>query len=369
MKQAYSYAILLLIIIVAHSCRSEKTDLSDPDNISLTNLPHNPTNYTATTPEFFAAMPIPADNPLTVEGIELGRYLFYDPILSANQDISCATCHQLAHNFSNTLAVATGSDGQLNSRSTLPLANIGYVQSGFFWDGRAGSLESATAEELTNSMTLNGHPDKFLKRLRSDEQYRRRFRAAFPVENTKEIDVDLVAKALAQFQRTFVTANSRLDRAQGSNGFSLTDLELDGYFLFFREQNFTPHPGCSHCHLPTYYDSDAYYNNGLDSVGNLNEFADAGRGGISGIYTDNGKFRVPTLRNIEKTAPYMHDGRLATLEAVLDHYSSGGHPAENLDEQITGFPLTDYEKASLLAFLKSLTDEDFLDNAALKSPF
>lgn len=370
MKKLKIY-IPLAILILVFSCNSDKIDLSDPNNISLKNLPHNPTNFELSKPEFFDPMPIPSGNPLTEEGIELGRFLFYDTILSEDGVTTCATCHQPENNFADQNAFSTGGNGQLNARSTMTLANVGYVKTGYFWDGRAVTLEAASIEELTRSAAINGNPDNFLNKIRSDENYRRRFRAAFPIENTIEINEDLIAKALAQFQRTIVTANSRLDRAQSSNsnGFTLTDLEVDGYFLFFREQNFTLHPGCSHCHGPTYFDGDTYYNNGLDGVMDLNDFLDLGRGEVTGTYLDNGKFRAPTLRNIEKTAPYMHDGRFETLEEVLAHYESGGHGAENLDPEITGFPLTDYERASLLAFLKSLTDDDFLDNSNLKSPF
>lgn len=370
MKKQICYLPLLLLALV-FSCKSEKIDLSDPDNIDLTNLPHNPTNYELVKPEFFDPMPIPANNPMTEEGVELGRYLFYDPILSKDGQTSCATCHQLEHNFSNQNALETGGNGQTNARSTMTLANVGYVETAYFWDGRAVTLEEATLSEMTNPSAVNGEAGDFLLKIRSDADYRERFRAAFPIENTSEIDAELVAKALAQFQRTFVTANSRLDRAQSANanGFELTQLELDGYFLFFREQNFTLHPGCSHCHEATYFQGETYYNNGLDEAEDLNDFPDLGRGGVTGIESDNGKFRAPTLRNIEMTAPYMHDGRFETLEEVLNHYQTGGHPSENLDQEITGFPLTDYEKESLLAFLKSLTDTDFLDNSDLKSPF
>ncbi|MFT4759204.1 MAG: cytochrome c peroxidase [Paraglaciecola sp.] len=370
MKKQPCY-LLLLMLATVFSCRSEKIDVSDPNNITLTNLPHSPTNYELNKPEFFDSMPIPVDNIMTEEGVELGRYLFYDSILSQDGQTECATCHQLENSFSNQNALATGGNGQLNSRSTMTLANVGYVETSYFWDGHASTLETATLSELTNPDAMNGVAADFLAKIRNDADYRKRFRAAFPIENTNEIDANLVSKALAQFQRTFITANSRLDRAQStnSNGFELTDLEVDGYFLFFREQNFTLHPGCSHCHGATYFQGDTYYNNGLDEVDDLNNFPDLGRGGVTGIYADNGTFRAPTLRNIETTAPYMHDGRFGTLEEVLNHYQSGGHPADNLDQEITGFPLTDYEKESLLAFLKSLTDPDFLDNSDFKSPF
>jgi cytochrome c peroxidase len=362
---------ILLILPIFFSCRSEKIDVSDPNNITLTNLPHNPTDYEPNQGEFFDPMPIPADNPMTEEGVELGRYLFYDTILSQDGQTTCATCHQLENNFSNQIAFSTGGNGQLNTRSTMTLANVGYVTTDYFWDGRATTLEAATLSELTDPNAINGRATDFLNKIRSNTDYRKRFRAAFPIENTSEIDGNLVAKALAQFQRTFVTANSRLDRAQSNNngGFELTDLEVDGYFLFFREQNFTLHPGCSHCHGPTYFQGEGYFNNGLTAADDLNDFPDLGRGEVTGVLSDNGKFRAPTLRNIEMTAPYMHDGRFETLEEVLNHYQTGGHFAENLDQEITGFPLTDYEKESLLAFLKSLTDSDFLDNSELKTPF
>lgn len=232
MKKQSCY-FLMLFLATLFSCRSEKIDVSDPNNIILTNLSHNPTSYELDKPEFFDPMPIPADNLLTEEGVELGRYLFYDTILSQDGQTSCATCHQSENNFSNQNAYATGGNGQLNLRSTLTLVNVGYVETDYFWDGRATTLEAATLSELTDPKAINGRATDFLNKIRESEDYRERFRAAFPIENTSEIDANLVTKALAQFQRTFVTANSRLDQAQRTDngGFQLTDIEVDGYFL------------------------------------------------------------------------------------------------------------------------------------------
>lgn len=362
----YWFAWVLMAITLC-ACSKEEGSLGNGN--SLTHITHNPTALTVELPEFFDPLSVPSSNPLTEEGVDLGRHLFYDPVLSQNGETACSSCHQIEHNFSNNVPVAVGADGLENTRSTLSLTNIGFVRTGFFLDGAAMSIEEATLQEIENSNRIGGQD--YLSKLQENQLYQEKFRKAFPIESTDEITTDLVVKALSQFQRTLISGWSKLDQAQSSSptGVALTTLELDGYFLFFREQNFTLHPGCSHCHEATYFDGQDYYNNGIDAVQTLNDFQDLGRGAVTGEYMDQGRFRAPTLRNIEYSAPYMHDGRFTTLDEVLDHYESGGHGAENLDPEITGFPLTEYERASLIAFMKALSDQQFLNNPSFQSPF
>ena len=370
MNKIISLVGLILLPLLMLQCTKDRITSDDPANLSLEHINHNPTALTLETPEFFDPMPIPDDNALTVEGVDLGRHLFYDPLLSIDSTISCSTCHQLANNFSNKSAFA--SNGLTTTdRSVLSLTNVGYVPTEYFYDGRASTLEEAILQEIEDPKAMNGAFAMAIERIQRSIFYHSKFRRAFPIKNTSEISPALISKAIAQFLRTLVSANAPLDKAQSSNsgGFQLTDLEVDGYFLFFREVNFTPHPGCSHCHDSPYFMGDRFTNNGLDAAATLNDFVDFGRGAVTANAVDNGRFKAPSLRNIALTAPYMHDGRFETLEEVIEHYRSGGHPSLNVDQEITGFELSAYEKDALIAFLNALTDEDFLQNEDFQSPF
>ena len=190
-----------------------------------------------------------------------------------------------------------------------------------------------------------------------------------------ELRIDLVAKALAQFERTLLSYNAKYDYANWDRG-EETDFyspaELRGKILFSTEpyDPNEPHAGCTHCHSSSaLVTTNEYSNNGLDEALDLNDFPDLGLGAVTDKLIDNGKFRVPTLRNIALTAPYMHDGRFATLEEVLEHYSSGGHYADNLDVNIQAFPMSEENKADLVAFLNTLTDTVFISNPEFSNPF
>jgi len=367
------FSFIFLIFLLVPSCdKKHKFDLPNPAHSGddLTSIPHNPHPYDLKKPEFFPTMPIPADNPMTVEGVKLGRYLFYDPILSSDSTQSCSSCHIQKFGFSDGKALSTGVAGKQGRRSAMALVNVGYLSNGLFWDGRVSTLEEQLLQPVADPLEMNENWDHVEEKLRRHAVYPRMFREAFPIENTQEITRKLVAKVIAQFERTLVSANSRYDKAvsSNSNGFKLRKQELDGYFLFFLDIA-TNHPGCHHCHNSRTFGMDEYFNNGLEAVQTLNDFPDKGRGAVTGYIRDNGKFRAPTLRNISLTAPYMHDGRFKTLDEVLDHYISGGHYAQNRDANVSGFKMTAQERESLIAFLTALTDTSFVNNPAFRSPF
>ena len=250
----------------------------------------------------------------------------------------------------------------------MSLVNLAFRNNGFFWDGRSETLEEQALIPVEDHLEMNDSWENVVSKLQRNEAYPPMFRQAFGIDKKSEITKELVVKAIAQFERTLVSGYSRFDRVVWMNEGWFTDSEERGKKLFFFEP-VTDHPGCSHCHFDPLFTDNSFKNNGLDSVGDLTEFKDLGRGGVNNNSYDNGRFKVPTLRNIDLTAPYMHDGRFATLEEVLDHYSAGGHNVINEDVNILPFALTEQQKADMIAFLKTLTDTDFINNPDFSNPF
>lgn len=345
----------------------ECTDCNDTDLIKAS---YDPQPYDLALPEWMPTPVIPADNPLTVDGVELGRKLFYDPILSADSTMSCFSCHRQSKGFTDGEKVSTGILGIAGTRSSMPLINLAFNNRGFFWDGRSATLEDLALVPIEDHIELADSWENVEAKLQRHPQYPALFRQAFGIEQRPEMTRELATKAIAQFVRTLVSTNSRFDRIVWLNDGWLTDAEERGRKLFFFEDNQDiDHPGCSHCHFAPLFTDNLFKNNGLEDVDALEQFPDPGRGAINNNRFDLGRFRVPTLRNIALTAPYMHDGRFATLEEVLDHYSSGGHGVENEDVNIRPFPLTDREKQDMIAFLKTLTDTSFVNNPEYANPF
>ncbi len=334
---------------------------------------YNPQPFSLSVPSWMPFPIIPEDNPLTVQGIELGRRLFYDPILSADSTLSCAGCHQQSKAFTDGRARSRGIRGMETRRSSMSIANLAFHSRELFWDGRVKTLEELALIPVEDPVEMNDTWPNVLQKLRRHPDYPRRFREAFGIGYKSQITKELAAKAMAQFMRTLISANSRYDKVVWRNQGWFTDEEERGRQLFFFEESQQiNHPGCSHCHFaPTFGNNpfNTYTNNGLQAVPNLDAFPDRGRGEVTGNRFDNGRFRVVSLRNIELTAPYMHDGRFRTLEEVIDNYSRGGHGVENEDTNILPFTLTAREKADLIAFLKTLTDQDFVTNPAYSNPF
>ena len=375
MKTGISLFAVFLSVVLLISCDKKNVNDDSCDNCPEEDPidgPYEPEDYNISAPSWVLQSPIvPSDNPMTVAGVELGRHLFYDPILSSNGTMSCASCHAIDKAFTDGRQFSTGVQGIDGFRNSMPLFNLAYTDAGFFWDGSSPSLEEQALLPVEDHTELNESWENVVSKLSEHDEYPKLFRAAFGIERKDEITKELAVKAIAQFERSLITFNSRFDRIVQYNDGWFTEAEKRGRDLFFVEPNTqdNTHPGCSHCHVGTNLTNNLFMNNGLDDVADLTNFTDLGLGAVTNNVFDNGKFKVPSLRNIELTAPYMHDGRFATLEEVLDHYATGGHGVLNEDVNIRPFPLTAEQRSDLIEFMKSFTDTSFVNNPAFASPF
>lgn len=352
--------LLLLVIISVLSCR--KDELSE----SVA-----PTSYDLKLPpiieQYLPPMDIPTDNPLTVEGVELGRKLFYDTKLSADNSQSCASCHAPASGFTDPDQFSTGIDGEVGNRNSMPLVNLGWAKE-LFWDGRANSLENQAFGPVVNPIEMHNTWVNAVSTLQSDDIYPELFKRVF---GTSEIDSVKVVKAIAQFERTLISGNSPFDKYLRGEVTGMTDQEelevYQGFSLFMDETK----GDCFHCHGDSYmplWTDNLFHNNGLDAT-----FTDNGLGSVTGNSNDNGKFKTPTLRNLKFTAPYMHDGRFSTLYEVVNHYSFGLQNSSTIDPLMKnvdngGVALSPAEKILLIKFLESLSDESFITNPDFQAP-
>ncbi len=348
--------IVFAIIIIA--CQKDR-DIVAPDPILGNDTPATPYNLVA--PIGFPPIKIPATNPMTLEGIALGRKLFYDPILSLDNTQACASCHKQNFSFtdSNT-TYSKGITGAIGVRNAMPIMNLAWEKK-FFWDGGAATLEDQVIGPIQNPIEMHETLTNVISKLRNHAEYPKLFKRAF---GTDSITTMLLMKAVAQFERTIISANSKYDKYVRGE-LDLSADELAGKELFIDQAK----GDCNHCHIlgSTFTDFD-FKNNGLDSV-----FKDMGRYNITLNDADKGKFKTPTLRNIELTAPYMHDGRFTTLEQVIDHYNSNFIVTPTTDVNIALLDklrgrITPIEKTQLIAFLKTLTDYDFITNLNFKKP-
>jgi cytochrome c peroxidase len=365
------YILFLSIFLFILSCGNDNTSVECGIIGDLSDIPYNPQSYTITKPDGFPSMFIPADNPMTDEGIELGQHLFFDPILSADNTMSCSSCHFPSLSFTDGAATSIGIDGISGVRSSMSLANIGYVEKGVFWDGRSSTLEDQALVPIEDPIELHDTWENVESKLKAHPSYPEMFREAFGIEDRTEITKELAAKALAQFERTLISSNSKYDKVIFQGLAAFTDSEDRGLRMYTDAQGGLPDAECAHCHALHLGTSDDFFNNGLDSVGSLTEFMDLGFGGVTQDTFDNGKFRAPTLRNIALTAPYMHDGRFQTLEEVIDFYNeSPNHTnSSNVDVNIRPLELTEEQKQDLVNFLHTLTDTTFTQNPVFQSPF
>ena len=307
----------------------------------------------------FPKVTLPEDNLPTVEGVALGKSLFFDKRLSKGETLSCASCHDPRHAFSDRgQIVSIGAEGIAGKRNSQPLFNLAW-QDSFFWDGRAKTLREQVLMPITDKLEMNTDLDSVIEKLSADESSRKQFTAAF---GTPEPTADRMARALEQYLLTLVSQDSKFDRAvRGEEEF--TAEEKRGLELFVTE--FDPSRGlrgadCFHCHGGNLFTSRRFSNNGLDA-----EYSDLGRFDVTGDPIDIGKFKVPSLRNIAVTGPYMHDGRFDTLEEVVDHYDHGVQRSATLDPNLakhpsSGLGLSADDKRALIAFLETLTDTQFL---------
>jgi cytochrome c peroxidase len=303
----------------------------------------------------FPQVALPADNPLTREGVALGEKLFHDPRLSINGTQSCASCHDRSAAFSDTRRFSLGAQGQVGKRQSMPLFNLAWSQA-FFWDGRAATLRQQVLMPIQDPHEMNETLDRAVAKV-SDHQ--EAFTKAF---GSSEVTPDRLAKALEQYLLTFISQDSRFDRAARKVD-SLTEQEKRGLQLFVTEHD--PKRGlfgadCFHCHGGTLFTDHQFKNNGLHL-----DPDDLGRMAVTGNAADRGKFKTPSLRNIAATAPYMHDGRFQTLEEVVAHYSGPINRGDTLDPNLAkhppaGLQLSTDDQHALVAFLKTLTDAAFL---------
>lgn len=321
--------------------------------------------------KYLPAISVPKDNQTTVEGVELGRKLFFDERLSGNNTMSCASCHDPNIAFNDTGAVSFGIDGIPGRRNAMPLVNLAWMNK-LFWDGRRKGLEEQAFDPIRDPVEMHFSWKGAIKRLQADDQYPLLFEAAF---GSSIIDSNMVVKALAQFERTLIAGNAPMDKymnankAIGSSGWSMEDefAAYQGFALFIDEEK----GDCFHCHGDAFnplWTDNLFHNNGLDAT-----FEDKGLGAVTGNAFDDGKFKTPTLRNLAFSAPYMHDGRFATLDEVIDHYSEGLVNSPTIDPLMKsvddgGVQLTSEEKYFLKMFLLSLSDSTFITNPAFQDP-
>jgi len=366
-----------------------------------------PTPWVWNVPRGFPIPSVPEDNPMSREKVALGRLLFYDVRLSGNQNYSCGSCHRQELAFTDGLPRAEGSTGELHRRSTPSLANVAYSPTLTWGDPMLKDLAEQARIPMFGidpiELGLSGE-DELVTHLADDGRYRRMFAEAF-TDETKQISVDTVTKALASFVRTLISGNSPFDRYTiGLDDNAISASALRGANLFFSERL-----ECFHCHQgvnfigpivhqgQTVPEGDPFFNTGLYNIGGAGSYP-AGNEGVkehTGRACDAGKFKTVTLRNIAVTAPYMHDGSIETLDGVIDHYAAGGRTiadgpdagvgSENpykgdcdsecqffpcaFSQFLKGFRLSPSEKQDLVHFLESLTDEEFLANSRQSDPF
>ncbi len=359
------YSILIALVIGLSRCH-DTIDIEP--GVDLTHIAYQPVPYSPLIPERFPALEQPHDNHMTIDGIWLGRKLFYDPILSIDSTISCSSCHQQFGSFTDQLAISPGVAG-VTSRSSMSLINIGFHHSGLFWDGRVQTLEEQALIPVEDPKEMGESWERVEEKLKDHPTYPADFRKAFGIETATMITRELAAKAIAQFERSLISGgNTKYDRFARGEIF-LDENEYNGYLMFFDFEPSVPDAECAHCHNAPLFATSDFFNNGLQESPDFLGFVDKGLGLFTGKPSDNGKFKAPTLRNVAFTAPYMHDGRFETLEEVVDHYNSGGKSSPNKNALLYPLHLTESQKSDLIAFILTLTDSSTLVNEAFQSPF
>ncbi len=334
--------------MIAAACKKEAMELPQPVVL-----------HRFVAPDYF---PTPvytfADNPLVSEGFELGRKLFYDPVLSRDSTVSCSSCHQQFVAFAHSgHALSHGIDNQLTSRNSIGMFNLAW-QKEFFWDGGVVNLENVPIIAIQNPLEMDEELSVILSKLNRNAQYRQAFKTVFHKDT---IDSRQLLKALTQFMGVMVSADSKYDMYKRGEQALTTD-ELKGLQLMRQK--------CTPCHDGELFTDLSFRNNGLNAAFSK----DSGRAHITGLAADAGKFKVPSLRNIALTEPYMHDGKLKSLEDVLEHYRSGVKKSATLDpvletQVVPGIPITEEEKQNIILFLQTLTDQSFISDPKFSDPF
>lgn len=357
--------LLILPLFVFVACNGDDTVSEAGD---LLDIEYNPEVYDIPSLPEFPDMAQPADNIATVQGVHLGHLLFFDEILSVDSSLACAGCHVPELGFTDGKAVSTGVPGIEGPRSSMSLLNIGFVSNGLFWDGRINNLEAQALMPVEDPIEMAASWPDIVERLKNHDEYPALFRKAFGIEDRSEIDKFLVAKAIAQYERSLVTANSKYDQViSGNSSEEFTDEEFEGFLMFFDEPGNVADAECFHCHGGANLASNEFFNNGLSDPDDL---VDKGLFEVTGNPNDLGKFRAASLRNLVLTGPYMHDGRIETIEDVIDFYSDSIHFAGNLDVNLSEpINLNEEQKEYLLQFLHTLTDTSYLSNPHFLDPY
>ncbi len=378
MKKSFLFGTVgLMFVLLLQNCKPEKNVApppTDPDSLYIG------TTYTIAKPYRFPTITNPYKDSLTVEGIELGRRLFYDKHLSSTGLLACASCHRQEFAFSDAGNAKSTNVFGTTKRNAPAIENLlwaGSVVGGewtgsLFWDGRANSLGAQAKDAFHGEQNMD--IPNLIAYLKTDSTYTRLFRKAFgrPGDVTEE----KIYLAVQQFMMTLISSDSHFDKVmRGQEQFTAS--ELNGLNLFTAADR----GDCTHCHVPqngTILFTDNFYkNNGIDSVGSIDDYIDKGRGAITADPNDNGKFRDPSLRNIALTGPYMHDGRYQTLDQVINYYSDSVRTSGTVDAQmfvVVGHPdgkrqFTQQEHDDLMNFLNSLTDTVFTHNPNFSNPF
>ena len=357
-KKIYFLFLIATLVVVIHGCKKDPVTAEEPDAPYTLDIGTFPTPTLA------------SDNPLTREGVKLGRMLFYDKILSRTNTQACASCHMQQFAFNDTAKFSIGVNNLQGKRNAMSVFNMAWNTNQFFWDGRANLLRHQSLKPIQDNLEMDETLANVVSKLQASSIYPNQFKRAF---GTTQIDTILVSKALEQFMNSIVSNQSKYDDYLAGKT-TLTTQEERGRFLFFTEFNpaFPMASGadCQHCHGGANFENDNYMNNGIDDNMGI---TDIGRQAVTNNANDKAKFKVVSLRNIELTAPYMHDGRFATLEQVIDHYNlvknSTTLDASFQQQLPNGLQLSTSDKQALVAFLKTLTDQKLLTNPALKNPF
>lgn len=305
----------------------------------------------AAEPAGLPALKHPQDNPSTPEKIALGKQLYFDGRLSADGKVSCATCHDPAKGFSNGEQFATGVEGKKGGRNSPTVINTAY-QTFQFWDGRAGTLEQQALGPIQNPIEMNMTLDAVVAKLNGIEGYKKQFQQVFGTDVTSEG----IARAIAAYERTVLSGDAPYDKFKAGDKSALSEAAQRGMKLFFGKAN------CSACHSGPNFTDNSFHNIGVAGD-------DVGREAISKMAGDKGAFKTPTLREIARTAPYMHDGSQKTLEEVVAHYNKGGNSHPQLDEEVYALKLTNEQIADIVTFLKEgLSSSSYPNHTAPELP-
>jgi cytochrome c peroxidase len=331
--KSVSIQVLVLACLVAAGCETKPA--------APAAAPGTPAAASTTVPKGLPAVPVPADNPMTAEKIELGKLLYFDKRLSKDGTVACATCHDPKSGWAETTPTSTGIGHQVGDRNSPTVVNAAYMDV-MFWDGRAKSLEEQALGPIENSIEMGHKMELLIPELAKIPDYAKRFKAVFGKD---EITKDMVAKAIACFERTILSGDSPYDRHVAGDAKALTESGKKGLETFNKA-------GCNGCHSGAVFSNSRYYNAGVGAP------ADPGRKKVTGKDEDMGKFRVPALREVASTGPYFHDGSAKTLEEAVDLMVAGGKDDPNLSDMLKSVreaKLAGQDKKDIVEFLKSLS--------------